>query len=450
MKKKKRLVNLEVDEVSLVDKPAIGEPIYLTKRVGEEGVTKDDKDPPAENDEELDDSEAVDEEDSEESEEENEEESEDEVEKTAVPSSSSTEEEKRSMQKKRAKAFGIEAIEGKSENLVPPSGTSNELKKWGDPVNFKFPLDTVGRVRNAVKSFGQGISGYAEEDSKKAVAERIASFATANKVEIQNTSEIWNYLSQKTRDRFQKTEEAVVEDNKEQKLEDEQLKKRMEKVEKNLGEVETMLAQSLDLHEVVAANLNEILALQMNALDVVMMMIQEDQTSEQPASDQPPSEGEAPTTMASITEQIRGSIKAVKVEISKAGAKISRGRLQLLRDIASKLGELIQSVDVADEAASKVGKKGTKKAEVLKTVQKSFESLTGEIGGLKDVSDELREKLTGIEERLKGVESTAGASDAIDDDDAPEGTSSTSKSVFSGLIPEQDIKRISKTVRAGR
>lgn len=106
------------------------------------------------------------------------------------------------LQAKRATEFGIEALTLDDAALTPEAGTVG----WGDPVNFRFPLDDAKSVTAAVKNFGDNIGGYQNESSKKRVAERIASAAVKTSVVIANDSEIWNYLSQKTRELFVKPE----------------------------------------------------------------------------------------------------------------------------------------------------------------------------------------------------------------------------------------------------
>lgn len=231
------------------------------------------------------------------------------------------------------------------------------------------------------------------------------------------------------------------------------MEKRFDKIEKSISEVEAMLSQSLELHEMVSVHLNEMLALNLGALDAVMMMMQEAEEEDMPmeaAGEDAEAEVEQSKTSKLITE-IRDSVKAVRESVQKAGAKMSRTRLQALRDIAAKLTELITSVEpVEGEAEKKTG--GKKKAalvEVTKQFKDSLDSVATEVKGLVDSVDDTKKALASMDERLKGVEATAGASDAIDDDDTEGGSNadnsdSTSKSVFAGLIP---VDQIQKSIR---
>lgn len=296
MSKKKRLIDLDVDEVSLVDKPAIGEPVYLTKRVEDGKVTTKKK--------------------------------------------------------------------GKEEPTVVDSPAKVDPLKEGETEASKALLDSVNS--------------------------------------------------------------------------------RFTKLEKSIADVEAMLSQSLQLHETVSVHLNELLSLNLGALDAVMMMMEE-QTDETVVAE--PAAADSQTMSQKITE-IRESVKAVREQVLKAGAKMSRTRLQALRDIAAKLTELITSVDPleGDDAEKKTG--GKKKAALLavtKQVQATLETATAEIGECMNKQSELQATVAKLDERLKGVEGTAGASDAIDDEDSDTESgqkkpSSHEKSVFHGLIPVDQIK----------
>lgn len=124
-----------------------------------------------------------------------------------IPNADATNEEKRQQQKARAKKYGIEALEDGTESLTPPAGTTPDEAMFGDPVNFKFPIDTPARIRNAVARFSQGIDSYTQESSIKVVAERIAARALSENIEISEDATIWEYLSEKTRSRFEKQED---------------------------------------------------------------------------------------------------------------------------------------------------------------------------------------------------------------------------------------------------
>lgn len=315
--KKKRLIDLEVDEVSLVDKPAIGETVYLTKRVEDEPVAKK---------------------------------------KGAVT---------------------------KSEDAK--SGETADVTKTEDGAE-----DTSDDATDDDETEGEADDGDASDATK------------------------------------------LLADN---------VNKRFAKIEKSLVDVEAMMAQSLQLHEMVTVHLNEMLSLNLGALDAVMMMMEE-QTPDETATAPAAADNQ---TMSLITE-IRESVKAVRQQVLKAGAKMSRTRLQALRDIAAKLTELITSVEPVSTDDTEKNAGGKKKAALLavtKQFQSSLETVTAELGDCMNKQGELQKSLTKLDERLKGVEQTAGASDAIDDDDSDDGQkpdSSREKSVFHGLIPVDTIR----------
>lgn len=73
----------------------------------------------------------------------------------------------------RSKEFGIEVVDSGS-SLTFPSGFPTKLGQYGDPVNLKFPVDTVARARNARVRFKQNaMTTYDEEKSRAVVHERI-------------------------------------------------------------------------------------------------------------------------------------------------------------------------------------------------------------------------------------------------------------------------------------
>lgn len=103
---------------------------------------------------------------------------------------------KKALQTKRAGEFGIEAMDLDDAALTP----APEVKVWGDPVNFKFPLDSAANIATAVAGFGEASGNYTNEASKKRVAERIGLAAQKSAVLVPDSGELWNYLSQKTRE----------------------------------------------------------------------------------------------------------------------------------------------------------------------------------------------------------------------------------------------------------
>ena len=92
--------------------------------------------------------------------------------KASAPTKGTDKEKLRSMQKSRAKEYGIEILESGS-NLSFPSGYPTRLVEYGDPTNLKFPVDTVKRARNARVRFKQFAGNYKKTSSKRVVHERI-------------------------------------------------------------------------------------------------------------------------------------------------------------------------------------------------------------------------------------------------------------------------------------
>lgn len=91
----------------------------------------------------------------------------------AVPEASASNEEKREAQAARARRWGIEALEGKGENLTFPSGGPTSEEDFADPVNLKYPVHTEENAANARVRFKQNADVYEEESSKRVVHERI-------------------------------------------------------------------------------------------------------------------------------------------------------------------------------------------------------------------------------------------------------------------------------------
>jgi len=91
----------------------------------------------------------------------------------AVPDADASNEEKRKAQSDRSEKWGIEALEGKGENLSFPSDFPTDENDYGDPVNLKFPTEPKERAANARVRFKQFADTYEEEKSKKVVHERI-------------------------------------------------------------------------------------------------------------------------------------------------------------------------------------------------------------------------------------------------------------------------------------
>lgn len=91
----------------------------------------------------------------------------------AVPPSDAPRDEKREAQRARAEKWGIEALEGKGENLSFPDGGPTDENDFGDPTNLKYPVHTVENARNARVRFKQNADVYEKEKSKRIVHERI-------------------------------------------------------------------------------------------------------------------------------------------------------------------------------------------------------------------------------------------------------------------------------------
>lgn len=72
----------------------------------------------------------------------------------------------------RSKEFGVEICEDFS--LTCPNDGPQDFAKWADPVNFKYPVDTIERARNARVRFKQNaLHSYKKPESRKIVHERI-------------------------------------------------------------------------------------------------------------------------------------------------------------------------------------------------------------------------------------------------------------------------------------
>lgn len=123
---KERLVNLRVEEVSLVDAAANEEEWFIVKRL-----------------------------------------------EKAVPSADASNEDKRAAQKSRSEKYGIEALENKGENLTFPSGQPTSEADYGDPVNLKYQMGDEAHARNARARFKQAADTYSQTKSKRVVHERI-------------------------------------------------------------------------------------------------------------------------------------------------------------------------------------------------------------------------------------------------------------------------------------
>ena len=101
------------------------------------------------------------------------------TEERQVPASDADTEKKREAQKKRATKYGVEALDGKGENLSYPSGDPTTESLYGDPVNLKYPLGyddnkvSKARSNNARARFKQASGTYSKKKSKRVIHERI-------------------------------------------------------------------------------------------------------------------------------------------------------------------------------------------------------------------------------------------------------------------------------------
>jgi predicted nucleic acid-binding Zn-ribbon protein len=201
------------------------------------------------------------------------------------------------------------------------------------------------------------------------------------------------------------------------------MKSELEKLQKQFSELKTMLEQSLSLHDEAARALNQIVELNVMALEQVAMLTQGEGANDQ---------GEVSPTPEQT--QMMQTISTFKTEISKVGAKISIERLTVLREISEKLSTLIQSV--------MGGKKDGKK----KDLSKSTEGLVSRVQSLESsveaVRNESTNKIEAIGKRLNEIENTAGGSSALSDDEegGDDGKDKSQKSVFSDIIGLDDIK----------
>lgn len=94
------------------------------------------------------------------------------VQKALVPSDGMKAEDLQKSLKDRAEKFGVEITPDAS--LTFPKGFPQDLAMYGDPVNLKFPIDTLARTRNARVRFKQfAMEIYKETNSRAVVHERI-------------------------------------------------------------------------------------------------------------------------------------------------------------------------------------------------------------------------------------------------------------------------------------
>ena len=336
------------------------------------------------------------------------------AEKALVPQDNMSREELRKSLEERSGEFGIEVL--KDAALTFPAGFPTKLDDYADPVNLKFPIDTVERARNARVRFKQFASNYKEEKSKTIIHERIV--RRELKMGVNPGFDPEDPLDQLL------PSDLKAELQKGSNMGGEIMKETLEKIQKQFSELKDMLEQSLSLHDEAARALNQIVELNVMALEQVTMLAQDQGgMADDPNAAPPPDQ-----------TQMMETISAFKAEISKVGAKISGERLTVLRDISEKLSALIRSV--------MDGKKDRKK----KNLEQPTEGLVSRIQSLETsveaIRNESTNKIEAIGKRLNEIEHTAGGSSALSDDDdgSESGSKDTKKSVFSDLIGLDEIK----------
>jgi len=175
------LEDVDVREVSVVDKPAIRRTFLIVKN--EDGGLSVVRDFEAEQDA---------------------------ISKQAVPAASASIDEKRKAQKERASRFGIEALENKGERLSFPSDGPTDLNQYGDPVNLKFFFDTPERSRNARVRFKQFANTYTQQKSKAVVHERIVRAELRHKIKpsFDENDPLDKLLSKQIKDQLRNSKET--------------------------------------------------------------------------------------------------------------------------------------------------------------------------------------------------------------------------------------------------
>lgn len=199
-------------------------------------------------------------------------------------------------------------------------------------------------------------------------------------------------------------------------------------LEKRIEDVEGMLERTLELHDVAAQSLNEIVALTFASLDAVMAVAEERlaESEDQKSKD--------------LFNEINESIKSVREDVTKAGAKISGKRMAVLREISEKLTSLITSV-MGQEAVKGLSKSHVDLQKSLDEMKSSFQE------EIKEVKEDYETQLKEVNTKLEEVEQAGGGSFDLGDEDESTHVEDESdpqqKSVFAGLV---DVKEIQKQV----
>lgn len=194
---------------------------------------------------------------------------------------------------------------------------------------------------------------------------------------------------------------------------------------KNNEELQGLLEQMLVVGENNAESTSVMMGLVVSALELTALSTdgQDEQSDEQ----------EAEVASASRLSEIVDEIKAFKSDISKSGAKISQSRLKVLQEIAEKLSDLLHSVT----ERKKDGKRRKKhKSDGLVSRIKSLEN------SIEAIRSESTDKFGDLAKKINDLENTAGASDAIDDELDENGIQKkdSSQSIFKDVIGMNDIK----------
>ena len=106
------------------------------------------------------------------------------VKKSMIPTKEMTRLEKQKALQERSEHFKIEVTSDAS--LMFPAGFAQDIEKFGDPVNLKFPCDTDARAKSSRKRFKQfSEEVYKSTDSRAAVNERIVRLSLGLGVEVE-------------------------------------------------------------------------------------------------------------------------------------------------------------------------------------------------------------------------------------------------------------------------
>lgn len=211
------------------------------------------------------------------------------------------------------------------------------------------------------------------------------------------------------------------------------LGKRITKLEKSFKDVSKTLDRSLGLHEQSANAYDELSTLTLSALDGFMFLVGNEVEEDDEAQKE---EG----SLTGLMGEIMGNMKKVKEMRSKAGAKVSASRMRVLREIAEKLTQLIDSVSGQSE----------KKGESKKALDETVATLKSEVSDLKGTLEESEADKESLNKRLDDLENEAEGSNGIDDDEESETTTKTTSkgsSIFSNIV---DIDNIQKTTKFRR